>query len=86
MAASIILAVGVSAALFYFQLGSSESVTLSSGDYATYLLLENTEIDQLAFHIADHQLEYDLTHVSDESIEDYLIEQNIDINHLTINQ
>jgi hypothetical protein len=86
IAASIILAIGVSAALFYLQPMTSASEALTSSDFATYLLHENMEIDQLAFHVSDQQLEFDLLHVSDESIEDYILEQNIDINHLTIEQ
>lgn len=86
MAASIALVIGASTGLFYLQSWNSDAETLTSDDFATYLLHENTDTDQLAYHVEDDQLQYDLPQVSDESIKDYLNEQDIDIHHLTIDQ
>lgn len=86
IAASIAIVTSLSAALFFMQSEGVATDSLSSSDYATYLLLENTELDQLALHVSDQQLEYDLPNVSDESIEDYLLDQNIDINHIILEQ
>lgn len=86
IAASIAIVTSLSAALFLMQSEGVATDSLSSSDYATYLLLENTELDQLALHVSDQQLEYDLPNVSDESIEDYLLDQNIDINHIILEQ
>lgn len=62
---------------------TGEAIALNSDDIAGFMQLDNTCPEIVASHLYEYELSNGEINVDDEAIEDYLIQSQIDINHLT---